>query len=59
MSTGMNEEKYIKILMESAVQRYGEDRAKILEPVIQEAARSLEAVAEYPLTLEEEPAFFA
>jgi hypothetical protein len=58
MSNGMNEEKYFKVLKESAVQRYGEERAKLLEPAIQDVARSLAAIAEYPLEMEEEPAFF-
>ncbi len=59
MSTGMNEEKYFKMLRESAVQRYGEERAKLLEPAIQDVAQSLAAIAEYPLEKEEEPAFFS
>ena len=58
MSNGRNEEKFFKILRESAMQRYGEGRAKLLEPVIQDMAQSLAAVAHYPLELEEEPAFF-
>ena len=56
MSIG--EDRYFKILRESAVQRYGEEEAKLLEPAIQEAARSLTSIAEYPLEMEEEPAFF-
>ena len=59
MSTGMNAENFFKILRESAVQRYGEERARLIEPAIQDVARSLAALAEYPLKLEEEPAFFA
>lgn len=59
MSTGMNEEKYFKMLRESAVQRYGEERAKLLEAAIQDMAQSLAAIAEYPLEKEEEPAFFS
>ena len=58
MSTGMNEERYFKILKESALQRFGEEQAKPLEPAIQDLARSLAAIAEYPLEMEEEPAFF-
>ncbi len=59
MSTGKDEEEFFKILMESAIHGYGEERAKILEPSLREMARSLAAVAEYPLTLEEEPAFYS
>ena len=58
MSTEMNEENFFKVLRESAIQRYGEERAKVLEPSLRETARSLAAVAQYPLELEEEPAFY-
>ena len=58
MSTGMSEEKFFKILRESAVERHGEEQAKLLEPAIQDMARSLAAIAGYPLETEEEPAFF-
>ena len=58
MSTWMNEERYFKILRESAVQRFGEEQAKPLEPAIQDLARSLAVIAEYRLEMEEEPAFF-
>ena len=54
----MGEDKYFKILRESAVQRYGEEEARLLEPAIQDMARSLAAIAEYPVEMEEEPAFF-
>jgi hypothetical protein len=58
MSTGMSEEKFFKILRESAVGRHGEEQAKLLEPAIHDIARSLAAIAEYPLEMEEEPAFY-
>ena len=58
MSTGKDEEEFFKILMESAIHGYGEERAKILEPSLKEMARSLAAVSGYPLNQEEEPAFF-
>jgi hypothetical protein len=58
MSTRMSEEKFFKILRESAVGRHGEEQAKLLEPAIHDMARSLAAIAEYPLEMEEEPAFY-
>ena len=58
MSTEKDEEGFFQILMESAIHGYGEERAKVLEPSLREMARSLAAVSEYPLNLEEEPAFF-
>ncbi len=59
MPNGMNEEKFFKILRESAVERHGEEQAKFLEPAIQDMAKSLAAIAPYPLEWEEEPAFVA
>lgn len=58
MSTGMDEERYFRMLRESAVQRYGEERAKIIEASIHDLARSLAVIAEYPLEMEEEPEFY-
>jgi hypothetical protein len=54
----MSEEKFFRILRESAVGRHGEEQAKLLEPAIHDVARALAAIAEYPLEMEEEPAFF-
>ena len=58
MSAAMNEEAFFKILMESAILRLGEGRAKVLEASIRSIARSLASIAQHPLELEEEPAFF-
>jgi hypothetical protein len=54
MATRMNE-KFLSILLEFAVHRYG----KLMEPAIRELAASLAAVSDYPLEAEEEPAFFS
>lgn len=51
------EETLLPILQESAVRKYGEERAKVLEASLQDLARSLVAVENYPLELEEEPSF--
>jgi len=59
MSNSMNKENFIEILTESAVRRFGEERAKSLDPAIQEIAQSLGTVAAYEIELEEEPAFFS
>ena len=51
------EETLLPILQESAVRKYGEERAKVLEASLHDLARSLVAVENYPLELEEEPSF--
>ena len=58
MSAAMTKEELTEILSESAARRFGEERAKDLIPVIQDLARSLAAIAEHPVELEEEPAFY-
>lgn len=58
MSNPMNKEKFIEILRESAIRRFGEERAKSLSPAIQEIAASLAAIAAHEIEMEEEPAFF-
>lgn len=58
MSVAMNEEEFFKLLKETAIRRLGEERAKIMEPAIQDICRSLAKVAQQALELEEEPAFF-
>jgi hypothetical protein len=58
MLNPMTKEKFAEILSESAVRRFGEERAKSLSPPIQEIAASLAAIAEHEIELEEEPAFF-
>jgi len=54
----MNKENYAEMLSELAIRRFGEERAKVLNPAIQEIAQSLASIAEHILELEEEPAFF-
>jgi hypothetical protein len=58
MATRMNE-KFLSILREFAVHRYGKERGELMEPAIRELAASLAAVSDYPLEAEEEPAFFS
>ena len=58
MLNSMNKEKYVEILSESAIRRFGEERTKSLNPAIQETAAALAMIAEYKIELEEEPAFF-
>jgi len=47
----------LEILKNSAVKKYGEERAKVLEPSLQDLVRALAAIEDYPLAMEEEPAF--
>ena len=54
----MTREKFIEILNESAVHKYGEEEAQILNPAIQETAAWLAGVDSYEIKLEEEPGFF-
>jgi hypothetical protein len=54
----MDEERYFTILREAAVQRFGEETAEKIKPAMEEMARSLEAVSEYPVETEETPAFY-
>ncbi len=58
MSNSMNKEKFIEILNESAIRRFGEEGAKSLSSAIQEIAASMAAIAAHEIELEEEPAFF-
>jgi hypothetical protein len=58
MSSPMNKEKFIEILNESAVRRFGEEGAKSLGSAIQEIAASMAAIAAQEIELEEEPGFF-
>ena len=58
MSSVMEMEKVFEMLKESAIRRFGEGRARILEPAIREIARSMVSVAQHGLELEEEPAFY-
>jgi hypothetical protein len=54
----MNKEKFIEILNESAVRRFGEEGAKSLSSAIQEIAASMAAIAAHEIDREEEPGFF-
>jgi hypothetical protein len=58
MSAAMTKEEFTEILSESAARRFGQERAKDLTPVIKDLAGSLAVVAEHPVELEEEPAFY-
>jgi DNA-directed RNA polymerase subunit K/omega len=58
MSTAMTKEEFSEILTETAVRKFGEERAKMLSPAIQEIAASLATLVVQKIELEEEPAFF-
>ena len=57
MTAPSKEETLLTILKESALKKYGEERAKALDSPLQDLARALLAVENYPLELEEEPSF--
>jgi hypothetical protein len=57
MPAWTKEEILLTILKESAAKKYGDERAKVLEPSLQGLARAIAAVESYPLELEEEPSF--
>jgi hypothetical protein len=52
-----NQEDLLEILQHAAVKRYGQERAEALDPALRDMARALAAVENYPLAMEEEPAF--
>ncbi len=54
----MDEEGYLKILKDSAVQRFGKKNAQDIETAISEMARSLKTVRDFPVETEEMPAFY-
>jgi len=58
MLNPMNKEKFIEILSESAILRYGQEEAQSLGPAIQEIAASLAVVDVHEIELEREPGFF-
>jgi hypothetical protein len=58
MLNPMNKEKFIEMLSELAILRYGEEEAQYLSPAIQETAAWLAGVDSYEIELEEEPGFF-
>ena len=57
MPAPTREETLLMILKESAVKKFGEERAEVLEPTLQDLARALAAVQNHPLEMEEEPSF--
>jgi hypothetical protein len=57
MAVHTKAEILLDIVKDSAVMRYGKERAKALEPSLQDLARALAAIESYPLEMEEEPAF--
>ena len=57
MPAPMKEETLLMILKESAVKKYGEERAKVLEASLRDLARALVVIENYPLEMEEEPSF--
>ena len=57
MATQEKADLLLEVLKGSAVTRYGEDRAKAIEPTLQSLAKALAAIENYPVKLEEEPSF--
>ncbi len=57
MPAPTNEETLLMILKDSAVKKYGEERAKALEASLRDLARALAVIEKYPLEMEEEPSF--
>ncbi len=58
MPSPTKEKTLLTILKESAVKKYGEERAKVLEPPLQALARALVAIEGAGSSkLEEEPSF--
>lgn len=58
MTQKIIQETYFERLKEMAVNRFGEERTKVLTPAIGEIAASLAAVRCFRLREDEEPAFF-
>jgi hypothetical protein len=58
MSNERTQENYRAELQEAAIRRFGEERARVLEPDVEEIAASLATVADFRTGPEEEPAFF-
>ncbi len=58
MVNQMTEEKFIELLREAAIRRYGEEEAQSLSPAIQETASWRAVVAAHEIKLEAEPGFF-
>ena len=57
MPAPTKEETLLMILKDSAVKKYGEERAKALEASLRDLARALAVIENYPLEIEEEPSF--
>ncbi len=57
MPAPIKEETLLMILKDSAVIKYGEERAKTLEASLRDLARALVVIENYPLAMEEEPSF--
>jgi len=58
MSTALTKKVLIEMLSAAAAQRFGEERAKVLIPAIQDISASLASLAQHQIELLEEPAFF-
>jgi hypothetical protein len=58
MINPLNKEKFVEILSESAILRYGQEEAQSLGPAIQEIAASLAVVDAHEIELEREPGFY-
>jgi hypothetical protein len=57
MRAPTKEETLLMILKDSAVRKYGEERAEVLEASLRDLGRALAAIENYPLEMEEEPSF--
>jgi hypothetical protein len=58
MLNPLNKEKFVEILTESAILRYGQEEAHSLSAAILETAASLAVVDAHEIELEREPGFF-
>ena len=58
MLNPLNKEKFVEILSESAILRYGQEEAHSLGPAILETAASLALIYAHEIELEREPGFF-
>ena len=58
MLNPMNKERFVELLSESAILRYGEEEARSLGPAIQETAAWMAVVDAHEIELEREPGFF-
>ena len=58
MLNPLNKERFVEILSESAILRYGQEEARSLSAAILETAASLAVVDAHEIELEREPGFF-